>query len=80
MNQTCYGIHQKHCVSCDDKKCKNWIDYEEDLNCAVICARKNQNGLSLRDVALRMGVSFPRVSQIENEAMKKIKKRKLLDF
>ena len=49
------------------------MDYEEDLNCAVVCARKNENGLSLREVADRMGVSFPRISQIEHAAFKKLK-------
>ena len=49
------------------------MKYEEDLNCAVVCARKNENGLSLREVAERMGVSFPRISQIEHAAFKKLK-------
>ena len=48
------------------------MNYEEDLNCAVVCARKNDNGLSLREVAERMGVSFPRVSQIEHAAFNKM--------
>ena len=49
-----------------------WITMS-DLNCAVVCARKNENGLSLREVAERMGVSFPRISQIEHAAFKKLK-------
>jgi lambda repressor-like predicted transcriptional regulator len=80
MSETCFGTHQRLCVSCDEKSCRNWIDYEEDLNCAIICSNKHENGLSLREVALRMGVSFPRINQIENAALAKIQKRKLLDF
>ena len=49
------------------------MNYEGDLNCALVCARKNENGLSLREVADRMGVSFPRISQIEHAAFKKLK-------
>jgi transcriptional regulator with XRE-family HTH domain len=48
------------------------MDFEEDLNCAVVCARKHEQGLSLREVADRMGVSFPRISQIEHAAFNKL--------
>ena len=71
-NPTCFSVHERWCVSCDKTDCRNWMDYEEDLNCAIICARKHENGLSLREVADRMGVSFPRVSQIEHAAFKKL--------
>jgi len=39
----------------------------------MVCARKYPAGLSLREVADRMGVSFPRVSQVEHGAFKKMK-------
>jgi len=78
---TCFEVHEKWCVECDKEDCRNWMNYEEDLNCAVICARKYDNGLSLREVAERMNVSFPRVSQIEHAAFKKLKAGNLLkDF
>ena len=71
-NPTCFEVHEKWCVGCDQTSCRNWIDYEEDLNCAVVCARKYDGGLSLRETAERMGVSFPRISQIEHAAYKKM--------
>jgi hypothetical protein len=71
-NPTCFEVHEKWCVGCDQTDCRNWIDFEEDLNCAVVCARKHDGGLSLREVADRMGVSFPRISQIEHAAYKKL--------
>ena len=58
---------------CEESEWRMWIDYEEDLNCAVVCARKHDGGLSLREVAERMGVSFPRVSQIEHAAFRKLR-------
>ncbi len=70
---SCFEVQEKWCVGCDQKECRNWIDYEPDLNCAVVCARKYDNGLSLREVAERMGVSFPRISQIEHAAFAKLK-------
>jgi len=50
----------------------NSVSQLDELNCAVVCARKYENGMSLREVAERMGVSFPRVSQIEHAAFKKL--------
>ena len=69
----CFDICAENGVECPFKECRHWIDYEEDLNCAVVCARKHENGLSLREVAERMSVSFPRISQIEHAAFKKLK-------
>ncbi len=70
---TCFEVHEKWRLPCDQASCRNFMNYEEDLNCAVVCARKNENGLSLREVAERMKVSFPRISQIEHAAFKKLK-------
>ena len=71
-NPTCFEVHEKWKLPCDDNKCRNWMNHEGDLNCAVVCARKHENGLSLREVAERMNVSFPRISQIEHGAFKKL--------
>jgi hypothetical protein len=70
---TCFEVHEKWRLPCDQTSCRNFMNYEGDLNCAVVCARKNENGLSLREVAERMNVSFPRISQIEHAAFKKLK-------
>ena len=48
------------------------MNYEEDLNCAVVCSRKHENGLSLREVADRMQVSFVRVKQIQDQGIEKL--------
>lgn len=72
-NPTCFEVQEKWRLPCDQKECRNFINYKGDYNCAVICARKNDNGLSLREVADRMNVSFPRISQIEHAAFKKLK-------
>jgi hypothetical protein len=71
-NPTCFEVHEKWRLGCDQSQCRNWMDFEEDLNCAVVCARKHEQGLSLREVADRMGVSFPRISQIEHAAFNKL--------
>ena len=70
---TCFEVHEKWKVECDQESCRNWMNFGEDLNCAIVCSRKYENGLSLREVAERMNVSFPRISQIEHAAFKKLK-------
>jgi|TARA_R110000744_G_C19230863_1_gene548154 DNA-directed RNA polymerase sigma subunit (sigma70/sigma32) len=72
VEPTCFEVQEAWRLECDQKECRNWMNYGEDLNCAVVCARKYENGLSLREVADRMGVSFPRISQIEHAAFKKL--------
>jgi len=76
---TCFEAHEKWGLPCDQAECRNWMKYDADLNCAVVCARKHDNGLSLREVAERMGVSFPRISQIEHAAFKKLKAGRVFD-
>ena len=67
-------------VSCPVQDCRMWIDYEQDLNCTLIAIDNNEEKpMTLREVAPRIGVSFPRVKQIEDEIFKKLKK-KLPDY
>jgi hypothetical protein len=58
--------------SCPNTDCRNWIDYEEDLNCVQICVEKN-GPLTLREVSKRLKCSFVRVKQIEDQVLEKLK-------
>jgi hypothetical protein len=60
-------------VSCPIKECKNWIDYEDDLNCCLISIEKNGR-MTLREIADRLKVSFVRVKQIQDKGLKKLSK------
>ena len=74
MKKKCFQMCVDNDVSCPVNDCRYWINYEEDLNCAIVCA--NQNGpLSLREVADRMGVSFVRVKQVQDITVGKFVKR-----
>jgi len=57
--------------SCDDGDCRQWLDYEEDLNCALITVEKH-GSLTLREISDRMGISFVRVKQIQDQAVGKL--------
>ena len=61
----------KECLSTE---CRNWIDYDQDLNCALIAVEKH-GSMTLHEVAKRMGVSFVRIKQIQDLAMGKINKK-----
>ena len=74
----CFELCSKCNVPCDMRECKMWIDYEEDLNCTLIAIEKNgSDGMTLREVADRLGISFVRVKQIEAQILKKMQKQKL---
>lgn len=70
--KTCTEACTKLDVSCPNTGCRNWMNYENDLNCAIIAADKHGE-LTLREVSDRIGLSFVRVKQIEDSAREKIK-------
>lgn len=57
---------------CNKKDCRLWMDYDKDLNCSLISVKKNGK-LTLNEVGDRLGISYVRVSQIEKQAVKKLK-------
>jgi len=60
--------------ACTQKECRLWINFKEEYNCIGETVRRNGK-LTLRDVAKRMGVSFVRIKQIQDAAIKKIRKK-----
>lgn len=67
---------QRSGLSCKEKQCRKWIDYEEDLNCCLISISENKGeGLTLVETGKRIGLSFVRVRQIEKRALEKLSKR-----
>ena len=69
----------KKCVDkigeiCQNKECRHWIDYPEDDNCVLVAVEKNGR-MTLRECAKRLGVSYVRVKQIEDKALKKLEKK-----
>lgn len=59
-------------TSCPNNDCRNWMEYEDDLNCTLIAVHKHGE-MTLREVAKRIGLSFVRVKQVEDAAREKIK-------
>jgi hypothetical protein len=71
VHKSCVDACTKLNVSCPNKDCRKWINYEEDLNCSLITIDKNDD-LTLRDVAKRLNCSFVRVKQLEEGALNKL--------
>lgn len=61
----------KNRVSCPVKDCDYWIDHKQDLNCCFIAVERN-GPMTLREVGDRLNISFVRVKQIQDSALKKI--------
>ena len=70
----CAKICLKGLLPCQRRDCRQHIEYEEDQNCVLIAVHKN-GPMTLREIAPRMGVTFPRVKQIEDQAKKKLNKK-----
>lgn len=66
-------------TSCDEKECKHWIKFGEDHNCDLVSIKKH-GALTLRQVGERMGVSYVRIKQIEDAALKKIRESTTLEM
>jgi len=59
---------------CENKDCRLWLDFGEDLNCTLIAVDKH-GPMTLREIAEREKVSFVRIKQIQDRALDKLKKR-----
>ena len=64
---------------CSQSDCRVWVDYEKDLNCTIVCS--NRHGpLTLHETAERLGVSFVRVKQNQDAALRRLSKILKKDF
>jgi len=71
----CVSACKEYGVSCPNTSCRSWLDFAEDLNCTHVAVDKNEEGLTLREIGERLGISFVRVCQIEKAALSKLKKK-----
>jgi hypothetical protein len=67
----CHEICQNTDNACTYKDCRQWIDYEEDLNCTLVAVDKHGN-MTLREIGKRLSLSFVRIKQIQDKALFKL--------
>jgi DNA-directed RNA polymerase specialized sigma subunit len=61
-------------TKCKEKECRMWIDHEEEYNCSLVSIKRNGD-MTLHEVADRLKISYVRVKQIQDKALKKVGKR-----
>tara|TARA_B100000700_G_scaffold331774_1_gene468393 strand:- start:15456 stop:15695 length:240 start_codon:yes stop_codon:yes gene_type:complete len=70
-NETCFSKHKNLNKSCQDKSCRQWMNCENKLNCAIIAAKDGPR--TLQEIGDLHGLTRMRICQIEKIALKKIK-------
>ena len=65
--KTCKSLN----VTCPIKECRYWVDSRKENNCMFESISVN-GAMTLREVAARLGISYVRVKQIQDKALKKI--------
>lgn len=79
----CAQLCKQTKTECPNGDCRKWIDYEKDYNCCLISIEEkgkdgNDKGLTLHEVADRLGINYLKVRQIEINALKKLAKKNQL--
>ena len=69
----CAALCVKRDVSCPNEDCRLWIDYEEDNNCTLITVEKH-GPLTFREIGERLNRTPPRIKQILDEVLLKLRK------
>ena len=59
-------------TACEKKDCRDWIDYKKEHNCSKISIYLHGR-MTLKQIAERLGISIPRVKQIETKALMRLK-------
>ncbi len=58
-------------TACPITECRYWIEYPDENNCVFETVAVS-GALTLRETADRLGISYVRVKQIQDNALKKI--------
>ena len=69
----CLEICKKRNKACQETDCRMWVDYDSEFNCVLETIERNGR-MTLREASKRLGISFVRVKQIEDKALKKLAK------
>lgn len=73
---TCFNEHKKRNLSCSNKACRQWMDCEGKLNCAIIGAEEGEH--TLQEIGDIFGVTRMRVCQMEKLIIKSMGLQKVI--
>jgi hypothetical protein len=72
VGTTCFAEHEKHNVKCEKKACRQWMNSSCHMNCAIIAASQNDEGLTLQQIGDIFSVTRMRVCQLEKASLQKM--------
>lgn len=71
VGMTCFEAHKQHKVSCNRKKCRHWIPFDEKQNCCIIAAEDGPH--TLEKIGSIFNLTRMRICQIEKMSREKIR-------
>ncbi len=71
-NTTCFAEYEKRNTTCGKKSCRQWMNSDSNLNCAVIAANRNDEGMTLQQIGDIFEITRMRVCQLEKASLQKI--------
>lgn len=72
VGTTCFAEHEKRNVSCEKKICRQWMQSSCNMNCALIAAKQNEEGLTLQQIGDIFEVTRMRICQLEKASLQKV--------
>jgi DNA-directed RNA polymerase sigma subunit (sigma70/sigma32) len=72
VGTTCFAEHEKRMVKCEKRACRQWMNSACHMNCAVIAASQNDEGMTLQQIGDIFGITRMRVCQLEKASLQKM--------
>ena len=72
VGTTCFAEHEKRSVNCEKKDCRQWMKADHYLNCAIVAANKNDEGMTLQQIGDIFEITRMRICQLEKASLQKI--------
>lgn len=74
-NKTCFENCKLSQVSCKNKVCRNFVENDKTHNCILLSVSSDESSLTLQEIGDVFGLTRMRICQIEQTAIKKVKKK-----
>jgi hypothetical protein len=71
-NTTCFNEHEKRNVACSKASCRQWMKSSGHLNCAIVAANRNDDGMTLQQIGDIFEITRMRICQLEKASLQKI--------
>jgi hypothetical protein len=72
VGTTCFAEHEKRQVACQKQGCRQWMNSKCHLNCAVIAASMNDEGMTLQQIGDIFNITRMRVCQLEKTSLQRM--------